>query len=90
MLLISSFDFFGDEALLKKWDAAWKKACEETKGITYKGRYASHQARYHYCYIYESDSYDKLMEAFGKISMKRDYNVITHNVLEAFNGPLDV
>ena len=89
MLLINSFDFFGDEAELKKWDKAWKKACEETDGIKYKGRYASHQARYHWRYIYKADGYDKLMKAYGKVSLKRDHNIITHNIIEAFNGPLD-
>jgi hypothetical protein len=89
MLLISYFDFFGEEAELKKWDKEWKKASKETDGIKFMGRYASHQARYHWCYIFETDSYDKMMEAYGKIPLERNYNVITHNIVEAFNGPLN-
>jgi hypothetical protein len=87
MILTIKFDYFGDEAGLKKWDEAYKKACEETDGIKYKGRYSSHQARYHWAYILKADSYDKLSEIFGKIKIVRDRKLMSHAVIEAFEGP---
>ncbi len=89
MYIVSSFDFFGGDAELKKWDKAWKKACEETDGISYRGRYTSHQARYHWCYLYEIEGCDLFMAAMSKIPLERDRNVTTHNIIEILSGPMD-
>ncbi len=87
MILTVSIDYYGDDAGLKKWDEAYKKSCAETAEIKYKGRYSSHQARYHWVYFFEADSYDKLPEAWGKITIVRDRKLLSHAVIEAFNGP---
>ncbi len=46
-----NFDYYEDDTGLTEYDKAWKKACAETDGIKYMGRYTSHQARYHYAYF---------------------------------------
>jgi hypothetical protein len=45
--------------------------------------YTSHQARHHYARITNTEYYDKLMEAWGKM-LPRDRNVMTHAVIEVF------
>ena len=87
MIVTMKFDYYGDEAGLKAWDEAYKKACEETDGIKFKGRYSSHQARYHWAYIFVADSYDKLMDSWSKITIVRDRKKMDHAVIELFQGP---
>ena len=84
MLVVMNYDWFGTNAELDKWKTAWKKVCTDTKGITSCKNYTSHQARYHFSWIMEMDSYDRIMEAMSKMPMERDRNVLTHSVLEIF------
>ena len=88
MLLVEYFDWFGTAEELKKLDADVKKTCTETKGITYKGRYSPHQKKFQWCWIFESDGYDKLMEASSKMKWKRDFKLMPHGEVEAFAGPV--
>ena len=88
MIITMSIDFFGKDEELAKWDKARKKACDDTEGCKYMGRYTSHQARYHWTYFFEADSYDRFMEALGKVTLKRDRNETAHAVIEIFSGPL--
>ena len=83
MMLITYFDWFGTQADLEKNKAAWHKACKETKGIKSTKLYTSHQARYHYAWITEADSYGALMEANMKMP-PRDRNAMTHAIIEVF------
>ena len=85
MIVTMHVDWFGDG--IKGYDDDWKKACDTTDGVKFMGRYVSHQAKYHYTYFFEVDSYDKLMEAMGKLGTARDRNVMTHASLEIFSGP---
>ncbi len=87
MLVINSFDWFGPEDELKEMDEAIKKACGEVEGIKYKGRWSSHQARYHFCYLYKTDVYMKFMDAWGKTGIERDRSKMTHSVVEILAGP---
>lgn len=87
MIIINYFDYFGDEEGLRKWDEDVKRACEKTKGVTYLGRYSSHQARYHWAWFFEAESYDRLAEADSKVTIVRDRNLLTHTVEEMFSGP---
>jgi hypothetical protein len=77
------FDWFGTPEALEKWTTAWKKACKETAGIKSTKLYTSHQARYHYSWIMEMDSYDNMMEAMTKMP-ERDRKDLTHAVIEVF------
>jgi hypothetical protein len=85
MLVILYYDWFGTTEALDEWKTAWEKACTDTEGIKKCKHYTSHQARYHYAYIMKMDSYDNVMEAMGKMTIKRDRNVSTHTVLEIFS-----
>ena len=78
------YDWFGTPEALEKWNTAWKKACSETKGIKSVKHYTSHQARYHYAWIMEMDSYDNLMKVMPKMP-ERDRSALTHAVMEIFN-----
>ncbi len=84
MFVITYFDWFGEPEELKELKEAWKKICEETDGVKYKGLWTSHQARYHYAWFTKADSYGKLMEANNKMP-PRDRKKLTHAVTEIFN-----
>jgi hypothetical protein len=84
MLVVMYYDWFGTDEDLEKWKTAWKKACDDTKGITSCKHYTPHQARYHFAWIMKVDSYGSVMEAIGKMPIKRDRNALTHSVLEIF------
>jgi len=68
---------------LEKNKEAWHKACKETKGVKSTKLYTFHQARYHYAWITEADSYGALMEANSKMPT-RDRNAMTHAIIEVF------
>ena len=87
MIVITYFDWFGSPEELKKFNEAWKKACNETEGIKSTKLYSSHQARYHYAWITNTDSYEKVMEANSKVweHAPRDRNKLTHAVNEIFS-----
>jgi hypothetical protein len=83
MLVVMYYDWFGTPEAMEKWNTAWKKACDETKGMKSVKLYTSHQARYHYAWIMEMDSYDNIMQAMTKMP-ERDRNALTHAVMEVF------
>ena len=84
MLVVMHYDWFGSKEKLDKWKTAWKKACKETDGISSCKHYTPHQARYHYSWVMEIDSYDRIMEAMGKMP-ERDRNDLTHSILEIYS-----
>ena len=67
---------------LEKLDKEIKKACEETEGIEYEGRYGPHNKKYHWAHFFKIDSYDKWM-AMGD-TIPRDYNKMSHIVIDLF------
>jgi hypothetical protein len=82
MLLIMYYDWFGTDESLEKWKTEWKEACDDTEGITSCKHYTSHQARYHFAWVIEVDSYNRLMEAMAKMTTTRDRNVLAHASIE--------
>lgn len=84
MLVLQHIDWFGPAEELKEWDEAMKKACAETDGIEYKGRYVPHTKKYHYTYLFKVENYGKVMEAFSKIQLTRDYSKMTHGEVEIY------
>ena len=91
MLYILSFDWFGKLEVLDEWDTSLKKTCQEMKGIKYMGRWAPNNARYHWCYIFETDDYGKPTAALNKArpGYTRDYSKVTHSIVEVYSGPVD-
>ena len=88
MLVITYFDWFGEPEDFEKFKNARKEVCAGIKGAKHLGTYASHQAKYHYAFIEEYDSYDRRAEISSKVWEKlgssRDRNVITHSSSEIF------
>jgi len=83
LIVIMSMDWFGTPEAFEKYKKDFQKACKETKGIKSTKLYTSHQARYHYAWITETDSYDAMMETNRKMP-PRNRNEMTHAVLEVF------
>jgi hypothetical protein len=88
VLVITYFDWFGKPEDFEKFKKARKEACKEIEGVKHLGTYSSHQARYHYAFIEEMDSYDRRAEISSKVweilESSRDRNVITHAMAEIF------
>ena len=88
MLVVLYFDWFGKPEDFEKFKNARKEACEKVEGAKHLGTYTSHQARYHYAWIEEWDSYDRLRdigELFHEKTGPRDRNVVTHAIIEVFS-----
>jgi len=84
MIVVWYLDWFGTQEEFDKYCAAWKKACKETPGIKSTKLYQSHQARYHYAWITETDIYDTVMKASEKMP-PRNRQALTHQVTEIFS-----
>ena len=88
MLVVVYFDWFGKPEDFEKFKNARKEACSEIEGVKHLGTYSSHQARYHYAFIEEWNSYDRRREigqkTWGKYGGSRDRTVITHVSFEIF------
>ena len=87
MLTIRYFDFFGEPEDFEKFKKARKEACDGIKGVKHLGTYSSHQARYHYAWIEEWDSYDRgpdISSKFREIVGPRDRSRVTHTIIEIF------
>jgi len=88
MLVITYMDWFGKPEEWEKWKKARKEACAEVEGAKHLGTYISHQARYHYAFIEDWDSYDRQREIGAKLQEKvgpRDRNKMTHASVEVFS-----
>ena len=85
MLVITSYDWYGTPEGLKEFNEAWKKFCKETPCVKSTKLYTSHQARYHYAWITETDSYDKFVEAYFKKMPPRDRRELAHTINEIFS-----
>jgi hypothetical protein len=87
MLVIVYFDWFGKHEDFERYKKAREKACAEIEGVKHLGTYASHQARYHYAFIEEWNSYDRRREISQKLTNiygPRDRSILTHASFEVF------
>ncbi len=87
MILIRYFDWFGTNEALEKEREAWIKASKEMEGINSIRLVTSYQARYHYAWMIETDSYDNLQELNSRARKynPRDKKVLTHTIVEIFD-----
>ena len=81
MWIIQYFDWAGTMDELEKFDKEVEKSCGEAEGVTFKGRFGPHNAKYHWVYLYKVESYNHFMNQKWP---PRDYNKMTHLVLEVF------
>ena len=86
MLILQHFEWYGTEEELKAYDDQWKKACDETDGVEWKGRYVPHTRRFHWTYLFKADTYDKANEAGSKVTFP-DRKKIPSIVNELYHKP---
>jgi len=88
MLVILYFDYFGKQEDFEKLKKVRKEVCDKIEGVNHLGTYTSHQARYHYAFIEEWDSYDRMNDIGPKVEAimgPRDRNVMSHAIIEIFS-----
>ena len=88
MIVLLYFDWFGTAEELKDGEEKLTAACAEVGGVNYKGRYYPHNRKYHFVYLFEVESFQKLLEAVEKMP-PRDYKKLTHGEFEILAGPLE-
>lgn len=81
MWIIQYFDWTGTIDELDKFDKLVEKASADNEGVTYKGRHGPHNRKYHWVYLFKVESYNHFMDVTWPT---RDYNKMTHIVLEVF------
>ena len=87
MLVLLYFDWFGTAEELKEGEEKMTAACAKVDGVEYKGRYYPHNRKYHFVYLFEVESFQKLLETVGA-EAPRDYKKLTHGEFELLAGPL--
>ena len=87
MLVLLYFDWFGTAEELKEGEEKMATACDEVDGVEYKGRYYPHNRKYHFVYLFEVESFQKLLETVGA-EAPRDYKKLTHGQFELLAGHL--
>lgn len=88
MIVLLYFDWFGTAGELKALEEGLKIACAEAEGVEYKGRYAPDNRKFHFVYMFEVESYDRLFEVLtGPEMPPRDYTKLTHGTFEILRGP---
>lgn len=89
MIVLLYFDWFGTAEELKESEKKQIAAFAQADGVKYKGRYAPDNRKFHFVYMFEVESYEKLLEfLMGPKMPPRDYKKLTHGVFEILRGPL--
>ena len=88
MLVLLYFDWFGTAEELKEGEEKMAATCAKVDGVEYKGRYYPHNRKYHFVYLFEVESFQKLLETVGA-KTPRDYKKLTHGEFEILDGPLE-
>ena len=89
MIVLLYFDWFGSAEELKELEEKLIAAFAQTDGVEYKGRYAPDNRKFHFVWVYEVVSYEKLLEVLtGPEMPPRDYKKLTHGVFEVLRGPI--
>lgn len=87
MLVLLYFDWFGTVEELKKEEEKMIATCAKVDGVDYKGRYYPHNRKFHFAYLFEVESFKKLLDTVGA-ETPRDYKKLTHGQFELLAGPL--
>jgi len=90
VIVLLYFDWFGSTEELKEMEEVLTAACAKAAGVEYKGRYAPDNRKFHFVYVYNVESYEKLLEVLLDPKMPpRDYKKLTHGMFEILRGPLE-
>lgn len=57
-----------------------EEAVKTTDGVKFMGRYAPHNRKYHFVFMYEAESYNHMWNVWNKL--ERDYDAMPHVVIE--------
>ena len=89
MIVLLYFDWFGTAEDLEELEEKMMPVLTQADGAEYRGRYAPDNRKFHFVYVFEVESYDKLMEVLtGPEMPPRDYRKLTHGTFEVLRGPL--
>jgi len=89
VIVLLYFDWFGTAEELKKSEEKLIAAFAQADGVEYKGRYAPDNRKFHFVYVFEVESYEKLLKVITDPKMPpRDYKKMTHGTFEILRGPL--
>jgi uncharacterized protein with von Willebrand factor type A (vWA) domain len=78
--VLQYFDYNGSMDDLEKRTKQVEKVANATEGVKFMGRYAPHNRKFHFVFVYEAESYNHMWNAWNKL--ERDYNVMSHVVIE--------
>jgi hypothetical protein len=88
MYVLEHFDWFGPVEELAKIDKKYREMFDGRKGIEFLGRYAPHNKKYHWTYVYNAKDFVTFVTEYDKADFswyKRDIKVHTHAVLEYYS-----
>ncbi len=89
MIVLFYFDWFGSAKELSELEKMMTAAAAKEGSVTYKGTYAPDSKKFHFVSMFETESYDKLMEILmDPKNPPRDYKKLTHGTFEILRGPL--
>jgi hypothetical protein len=89
VIVLLYFDWFGTVEELEEFEEEAAIVYAEEDGVEFKGRYAPDNRKFHFVYVYETDSYGRLLEVLmGPEMPPRDFKKLTHGTFEILRGPL--
>ena len=89
MIVLLYFDWFGTAEELEELEEKMMPSLTQADSVEYKGRYAPDNRKFHFVYVFEVESYDRLMGVLtGPEMPPRDYRKLTHGTFEILRGPL--
>jgi len=82
------FEWFGTVEELEEFEKA-VNVYAEADSIEFKGRYAPDDRKFHFVYVYETESYGRLLDVLMDPKMPpRDFEKLTHGMFEILRVPL--
>jgi hypothetical protein len=88
VIVLFYFDWFGPAKELSELEKTLSAVAKEG-GVKYKGTYTPDSRKFHFVSMFETESYDKLMEILmNPKNPPRDYKKLTHGAFEILRGPL--
>jgi hypothetical protein len=89
VIVLLYFDWFGAMNELEEMEGKMTAAFARSDGVEYRGRYAPDNRKFHFVYVFETSSYEKLLDVLmGPKMPPRDYKKVTHGTFEILRGPL--
>lgn len=89
MIVLLYFDWFGTVEELGALEEQTETVYAKADGVEFKGRYAPDNRKFHFVYVYETESYGRLLEVLmDPEAPPRDFKKLTHGTFEILRGPL--